>query len=131
MADLLKQREKLPNNIVDTTLEEEKQREMEGRCSISMSQEELDKLRDGHSLPAWKFLPWILEYLEVPMKRRPIVPKEKEPEPDVNEMDDAEKKAYALVQKKRMQEEAKRNKEQAEKDAAKADRDKRREEARA
>jgi YHS domain-containing protein len=83
LAQLLKLRVKPPNNFVK-----------DGKCMIGMSQEELDKVKEGHSMPAWKFLPWILEFLGVPMKRRPIVPKEPEKEPNVEEMTPEELKAY-------------------------------------
>jgi len=86
LAQLLKMRVKPPNNFVK-----------DGKCMICMSQEELDKIKEGHSLPAWKFLPWILEFLGVPMKRRPIVPKLPEAEPNVEEMTPEELKAYQLA----------------------------------
>lgn len=55
LGEIIKMRDKPPNNIV------------EGRCMVCMSQEEVDKIREGHSMPAWKFLPWILEYLGIPL----------------------------------------------------------------
>ena len=55
MADILKMKDKPPNNIV------------EGRCMVCLSQEEVDKIKEGHAIPAWKFLAWILEYLNIPL----------------------------------------------------------------
>jgi len=88
LARILKQKIKPPNNVVEGS-------------EINMSQEELDKLKEGIPVPSWKFLPWILEYLNVPLKRKPIVPKQPEPEPNIDEMDEAEKKAYLAAQKKK------------------------------
>lgn len=82
LSQLIKMRDKPPNNIV------------EGRCMVCLSQEELDKIKDGHPIPSWKFLPWILEYLGIPLKRRPIVPKAPEVEPNIEEMTPEELKVY-------------------------------------
>lgn len=83
LASILKMRNKPPNNIVE-----------EGRCMVCLSQEELDKIKNGEPIPSWKFLPWILEHLGIPLKRKPIVPKVPEPEPNIEEMTPEELKAY-------------------------------------
>ena len=33
------------------------------RCDINLSAEELQDIKDAKPFPAWKFLPWIIEYL--------------------------------------------------------------------
>jgi len=48
-------------------------------------------------MPAWKFLPWILEFLGIPLKRKPVIPPEPVPEPNPEEMTPEEQKAYLLA----------------------------------
>lgn len=82
LAEIMKMKDKPPNNVC------------EGRCMVGISQEELDKIKEGHSIPAWKFLPWILDYLGIPLKRKPIVPKAAEPEPVEEDMTPEQLKAH-------------------------------------
>lgn len=45
---------------------------------IGMSEQELNEVIDGKPLPAWKYVPWILDYLGYPLeKRKPPPPEEK------------------------------------------------------
>jgi hypothetical protein len=49
---------------------------------ICLSSEELQEIKEGKPFPAWKFLPWIMEYLGVPLMVKP--PEKKvHVEPDV------------------------------------------------
>jgi hypothetical protein len=108
---------KPPNNI--TTV---------GPCMICLSQEELQEIKDGKPFPAWKFLPWVLEFLGVPlMVKPPEVKVVVEPNPD--EMNDEEKKAYEKLKIKKAEEKKKKDKEEADAKAAKEDRARRRAEA--
>jgi len=34
---------------------------------VCMSEQELNDVKEGKFLPSWKFLPWVLEYLGVPL----------------------------------------------------------------
>ncbi len=92
---------KLPNNVTD-----------EGPCMVSMSEEELQQIRDGKFIPSWKFLPWVLEYLGVPLMQRPPAPPGEVVEPNVEEMTDEERKAYEKEQKKKAEEKKKKDKEE-------------------
>ena len=82
-------------------------------------------------MPAWKFLPWILHYLGIPLQRKPIVPKAPEEVPDEAEMNEAEKKAFELAKKKKQAEEKKKADAKKEAEEAKKQRDVKRDEARA
>lgn len=62
MQEILDLEDKLPNNIINE----------EGPCMIGMSDSELEEVRNGKVLPAWKFLPWICEYLGVPLMEKPV-----------------------------------------------------------
>lgn len=99
----------------------------EGPCMVCLSAEELQEIKDGKPFAAWKFLPWIMEFLGVPlMIKSPEVKSEDEPNQD--EMSEEQKKAFDKEQKKKAEEEKKRQKAQAEAEAAKAERAKRRQE---
>ena len=54
---------KLPNNI--TT---------DGPCMICLSEKELNDIKEGKPIDAAKFIPWILEYLGLPLKVAPPPP---------------------------------------------------------
>ena len=56
LREILGWEKKPPNNITD-----------EAPCSICLSQEELDSIKSGAPFPSWKFLPWVLEFLGVPL----------------------------------------------------------------
>ena len=47
---------KPPNNVSN-----------DGPCMICMSEQELLEIKEGKQFPAWKFIPWVLEYLDVPL----------------------------------------------------------------
>jgi hypothetical protein len=48
---------------------------------------------DGKPMPAWKFIPWILNYLGMPLdKKKPPPPEEKPEEPEEDLDDEAKKK---------------------------------------
>jgi hypothetical protein len=64
--------EKPPNNISN-----------DGPCMVSLSAEELERIKDGRPFESWKFLPWILEYMGIPLA---IQETPEEPEPDLETM---------------------------------------------
>jgi len=74
---ILEMPEKPMNNIVT-----------EGPCMLCLSQNELDAIKDGKPFPAWKFIPWILEFLGIPLMQRPA-PATPE-EPNLEEMTEQE-----------------------------------------
>lgn len=119
LADILAMSVKLPNNV-----------SQKGPCKICMSEQELNEIKEGKMFPAWKFLPWVMEYLDVPLQEKPPTPPEEIVEPDVTQMTEDEKKAYEKEQKKKAEEKKKKDKEEEELRKAKADRHARREEAR-
>lgn len=89
---------------------------------ICMSDQELAEIKEGKMLAAWKFLPWVLEYLGVPLMQRPprpVVPVE-EPNPEAMEVE--ERKAYEKELKKKAEEQKKKDKVEEEKKNAKAER---------
>lgn len=48
---------------------------------IGLSEQELAELIEGKSFPAWKFIPWIFNYLDYELeKRRPPPPEPKDPD---------------------------------------------------
>jgi hypothetical protein len=55
--------EKPPNNV-----------RTDGECMISLSQEELDLIKEGKKFEAWKFIPWVLDYMKIPLVQRPPPP---------------------------------------------------------
>ena len=63
--------QKLPNNV-STDI---------GPCMVSMNEEELETIKKGEKFDSWKFLPWILEYLGVPLRENK---KPEEAEQDIN-----------------------------------------------
>ena len=50
---------------------------------VSLSAEELERIKDGRPFESWKFLPWILEYMGIPLA---IQETPEEPEPDLETM---------------------------------------------
>ncbi len=117
LADILSLSIKPPNNITDI-----------GPCMICMSNEELQEIKDGKPFAAWKFLPWVMEYLGVPLAIQPKV-EQVIVEPNPDEMNEEEKKAYEKEQKKKVEEKKKKDKEEDEARKAKEDRARRRAEA--
>ena len=47
---------------------------------IGMSEQELQDTIEGKPLPAWKYVPWILDYLGYPLEKRKPPPPEEKPE---------------------------------------------------
>lgn len=115
LAQIMAMPEKPPNNVTD-----------EGPCAVCCSVQELQDIKDGKFIPSWKFLPWVLEYLEVPLMQRPAPPPEEVQEPDLEAMTDDERKAYEKDQKKKADEKRKREKDEEEKARAKEERAKQR-----
>jgi hypothetical protein len=95
---------------------------------IGLSSEELTEIKDGKTFAAWKFLPWILEYLQVPLAIQPKV-EQGVVEPNPDEMNEEEKKTYEKEQKKKAEEKKKKEKEEEDIRKAKEDRARRRAEA--
>jgi hypothetical protein len=108
---------KLPNNVTEI-----------GPCMICLSKEELQEIKDGKAMPAWKFIPWVLEFLGVPLMQRPHNPEEIK-EPNVEEMNEEERKAYDKELKKKAEEKKKKDKEDEELRKAKEERHRKRQEA--
>ena len=109
--------QKLPNNITN-----------DGPCMICMSDQELTDIKEGKPMPSWKFIPWILEHLGVPLRVKEKPP----PEPDSvtdGEWSDGTLKRHRekMKKKKREAEAAKKAAEEAA--AAKAERAAKRQEA--
>jgi hypothetical protein len=100
---------------------------------IGMSESELQEVIEGKAFPAWKFIPWILDFLGHELeKRRPPPPEIKEGE-EVNEEEEiAEedvKKKKEHDAKKKKEEEEKKKKEEEDINRQKEDRRRRRQEA--
>jgi len=95
---------------------------------IGLSSEELAEVKDGKPFATWKFLPWILEYLGVPLAVQPKV-EQVLAEPNPDEMNEEEKKTYEKEQKKKSEEKKKKEKEEEEIKKQKEDRARRRAEA--
>lgn len=117
LAEIMALPIKPPNNLTN-----------EGPCMVCLSAEELQEIKDGKPFPAWKFLPWVMEYLGVPLMVKPLEVKQ-EVVPDLESMSEEEKKAYDKEQKKKAEEQKKKEKAEAEAAAAKAERAKKRTEA--
>ena len=61
--------QKLPNNISG---------EVEGPCMISLSESELNEIKEGKPFASWKFIPWIMEFLGIALRVKEPPPEEKE-----------------------------------------------------
>jgi hypothetical protein len=57
---------KPPNNICTDV----------GECMVSMNEEELEAIKNGGKFESWKFLPWILEYMDIPLRENKKPPEE-------------------------------------------------------
>ena len=109
---------KPPNNI--TT---------DGPCMICMSETELTEVKEGKMLAAWKFLPWVLEYLGIPLMQKPPMPVVPVEEPNPETMEPEERKAYEKELKKKAEEKKKKDKEEDDLRKAKEERHRKRQEA--
>jgi hypothetical protein len=89
---------------------------------VCLSNEELNEIKEGKPFPSYKFLPWILEFLGVPLMQRPPAPPVEVPEINPEELTEEERKAFEKEKKKKEIEEQKRLKEEAESLKAKEDR---------
>jgi hypothetical protein len=63
LTEIMSLPQKLPNNITN-----------EGPCMVCMSEQELNDIKEGKPIDAAKFIPWILEYLGLPLKVAPPPP---------------------------------------------------------
>jgi hypothetical protein len=80
---------------------------------IGLSEQELQDVIEGKSIPAWKYIPWILDFLGYPLeKRKPPPPEEKQEEIEEDIDDDTRKKREAEAKKKALEEEKKRKEEE-------------------
>ena len=101
---------KLPNNITN-----------EGPCMICMSESELAEIKEGKPIPSWKFLPWIMDFFNIPLRVKDPPSPEEDSETDA-EWDEARLKQHKdKIKKKKKEAEAKKKAEE-EAAAAKADR---------
>jgi len=115
---ILKRDHHVPNNIVP------------GLSEIGLSEAEVDEIKTGKPFPSWKFIPWILDELQMPlMERPPPPPPEEGEEPEPVELTEEEAAAAAKEKKKKDAEEAKKAKEAEEAAKAKEERAKKRAEA--
>ena len=97
----------------------------EAPCMICLSEAELNEIKEGKPMPSWKFLPWIMEYLGVPMRVKDPPPPEPDSETDP-EWEEERKKQHATKKKKKAQAAAAAKKAEEEEAAAKAERANRR-----
>ena len=89
---------------------------------IALSEPELQDVMEGKLFPAWKFIPWIFDYLGHQLdKKKPPPPEEKIDEPE-EELDEEAKKKKELEAKKKALEEEKKRKEEEEKERHKEER---------
>ncbi len=95
---------------------------------LCLSEQELNEIKEGKPFPSWKFLPWILEFLEIPLTVKPPPPPEEDSETDAD-WDEARKQEHVNKKKKKKKEADAAAKAAAEAAAAKADRANRRKEA--
>lgn len=117
LRDIMSQPLKPPNNITN-----------EGPCMVSMSENELTEIKEGKPVPSWKFLPWIMEFLEIPLRVKDPPPPEEDSATD-EEWDEARLKQHKDKIKKKRKEAEAAAKAVAEAAAAKADRATKRKEA--
>lgn len=110
LSEILAMPVKLPNNITD-----------EGECMISMSEAELNDIKEGKPFPSWKFLPWIMEFLGVELRVKDPPPPEEDSATD-EEWDEARLKQHRDKIKKKKKEAEAKAKAEAEAAAAKAER---------
>lgn len=111
LREILAMPSKYPNNICFD----------DGPCMVSMSNEELEAVKEGKVMATWKFLPWILEFLDIPLmvKPKPVV---KDEPPNFEEMTPEQQKAYNQQQKAKAEAAKKKQKEMEAEEARKADR---------
>lgn len=117
LREILSMPAKLPNNITN-----------EGPCMICMSESELNDIKEGKPIPSWKFLPWIMEFLGIPMRIKDPPPPEEDSETDA-EWDEARVKQHKDKIKKKKKEADAKKKAEDDAIAAKADRAQKRKEA--
>jgi len=108
---------KLPNNITD-----------EGPCMVCLSEAELADIKEGKPFPSWKFLPWIMEFLGIPLRVNDPPPPEEDSETD-KEWDEERLKQHTNKKKTKAKAAAANAKAAQEAEASKADRANRRKEA--
>ena len=88
---------------------------IEGRKSaICLSEQELQQIKEGKPFATWKFIPWILEHLNVPLDIKDPPPPDPETEPE----DDWTPEQLADFEKKKQKKEREKKKEQDAKEAA-------------
>jgi YHS domain-containing protein len=88
LAMVMELADKPPNNVRN-----------DGPCMVSLSQEELDLIKEGKKFESWKFIPWILEFMGIPLAQRPPPP----PPAPINE-EDLDEAALADYKKKQAKE---------------------------
>ena len=108
---------KLPNNI--TT---------DGPCMICLSEKELNDIKEGKPMPSWKFLPWVMEFLGIPLRVKDPPPPAEDSATDKEWDEETLKKHNDKKKKKAKEKEAARKAEEA-KAAAKLERANKRHEA--
>ena len=100
-----------------------------GLSKIGLSLQELEEIKLGKPFPSWKFIPWIIDNLGLPLMKRPPPPPEEKPEGEEEELTEEQKAAQEKALKKKQAEEAKKLKEEEEAKKAKEERKRKRQEA--
>lgn len=118
LQKIIKRDHHIPNNVVPNSSE------------VGLSEEEIAEIKTGKPFPSWKFIPWILDELKMPLMQRPPPPPPEEGEgqeaPAEEELTDEQKAEAEKARKKKEAEDAKKAKEAEEAAKAKEDRRKRR-----
>ena len=117
LNEIMQLPQKLPNNITS-----------EGPCMICMSEQELNTIKEGKPMPTWKFIPWILEYLGIPLKVKEKPPPQPDSDTESN-WSEGHLKAHKDKKKRKKKEEEMAAKAAAEAAAAKEERARKRAEA--
>lgn len=106
-----------PNNVIPNL------------SKISLSQHEIDEIKQGKPFPSWKFIPWILDNLGMRLMKKPPPPEPEKAEGEEEELTEEQKVAMEKAKKKKDAEEAKKAKEEEEARKAKEERKRKRQEA--
>ena len=62
-----------------------------GLSKIGLSLQELEEIKLGKPFPSWKFIPWIIDNLGLPLMKRPPPPPEEKPEGEEEELTEEQK----------------------------------------
>jgi transcriptional regulator with XRE-family HTH domain len=88
---------------------------------VCLSENELADIKEGKPIPSWKFLPWIMEFLGIPLRVKDPPPPEEDSATE-DDWDEARVKQHKEKHKKKKKEIEAANKLAADLAAAKAER---------